>query len=84
MEAEYQAALPDWSLAPVVRALQALRGMAMVAAATVIAELGDITRFANPRQLMAYLGLVPSERSSGATRRKAALRKPGMARRGEC
>ena len=39
--------------------------MALVAAATVIAELGDITRFANPRQLMAYLGLVPSERSSG-------------------
>ena len=51
-----------------VRALQALRGMAMVAAATVIAELGDITRFANPRQLMAYLGLVPSERSSRAAR----------------
>jgi transposase len=53
LEAHIEAALPDWSLAPVVRALQALRGMAMVAAATVIAELGDITRFANPRQLMA-------------------------------
>jgi hypothetical protein len=52
-EAHIDASLPDWSLAPVVRALQALRGMAMVAAATVIAELGDITRFANPRQLMA-------------------------------
>ena len=60
LEAHIEAALPDWSLAPVVRALQALRGMALVAAATVIAELGDITRFANPRQLMAYLGLVPS------------------------
>ena len=68
LEAHIEAALPDWSLAPVVRALQALRGMALVAAATVIAELGDITRFANPRQLMAYLGLVPSERSSGALR----------------
>src|SRR6202034_3438330 len=45
LEAHIEAALPDWSLAPVVRALQALRGMAMVAAATVIAELGDITRF---------------------------------------
>ena len=65
LEAHIEAALPDWSLAPVVRALQALRGMALVAAATVIAELGDITRFANPRQLMAYLGLVPSEHSSG-------------------
>ncbi len=51
--------LPDWSLAPVVRALQALRGIALVNAATIIAELGDPTRFANPRHLMAYLGLVP-------------------------
>ena len=44
-----------------VKALQALRGLALVAAATLVAELGDITRFANPRQFMAYLGLVPSE-----------------------
>ena len=70
LEAHIEAALPDWSLAPVVRALQALRGMALVAAATLVAELGDITRFANPRQLMAYLGLVPSEHSSGGTRRQ--------------
>ena len=69
--------LPDWSLAPVVRALQALRGMALVAAATLVAELGDITRFANPRQLMAYLGLVPSEHSSGGTRRQGAITKAG-------
>jgi transposase len=48
LEAHIEAALPDWSLAPVVRALQALRGMARVAAATLVAELGDITRFANP------------------------------------
>ena len=68
--AHIEAVLPDWSLAPVVRALQALRGMALVAAATLVAELGDITRFANPRQLMAYLGLVPSEHSSGSTRRQ--------------
>src|SRR6185437_12714200 len=53
LEAHIAAALPDWSLAPVVHALQALRGMALVAAATLVAELGDITRFANPRQLMA-------------------------------
>ena len=53
LEAHIEAALPDWSLAPVVRALQALRGMALVAAATLVAELGDITRFDNPRQLMA-------------------------------
>ena len=77
LETHIEAALPDWSLAPVVRALQALRGMALVAAATVIAELGDITRFANPRQLMAYLGLVPSEHSSGATRRQGGITKAG-------
>ena len=77
LEAHVAAALPDWSLAPVVRALQALRGMARVAAATLVAELGDITRFANPRQLMAYLGLVPSEHSSGATRRQGAITKAG-------
>src|ERR1700692_788110 len=77
LEAHIEAALPDWSLAPVVRALQALRGMALVAAATLLAELGDITRFANPRQLMAYLGLVPSEHSSGATRRQGGITKAG-------
>jgi transposase len=77
LEAHIEAALPDWSLAPVVRALQALRGIALVAAATVVAELGDITRFANPRQLMAYLGLVPSERSSGNTRRQGGITKAG-------
>ena len=77
LEAHIAAALPDWSLAPVVRALQALRGMALVAAATLVAELGDITRFANPRQLMAYLGLVPSEHSSGGTRRQGAITKAG-------
>jgi transposase len=60
-----------------VRALQALRGMALVAAATLVAELGDITRFDNPRQLMAYLGLVPSEHSSGATRRQGGITKAG-------
>jgi transposase len=77
LEAHIAAALPDWSLAPVVRALQALRGMALVAAATLVAELGDITRFANPRQLMAYLGLVPSEHSSGGSRRQGGITKAG-------
>ena len=69
--------LSDWALAPVVHALQALRGLALVAAATVIAELGDITRFSNPRQFMAYLGLVPSEHSSGPTRRQGGVTKAG-------
>jgi len=69
--------LPAWSLAPVVRALQALRGIALVNAATIIAELGDLTRFANPRHLMAYLGLVPSEQSSGRRRRQGGITKAG-------
>jgi transposase len=77
-------AVPNWSLAPMVRALQGLRGMALVAAATMVAELGDTTRFASPCQLMAYLSLVPSEHSSGAARRQGASRKRGMARPDEC
>src|SRR6195952_3396572 len=77
LEIHIKAALPDWTLGPVVNALQALRGMALVAAATVVAELGDITRFDNPRQLMAYLGLVPSEHFSGQTRRQVGITKAG-------
>ena len=69
--------LEDWSLGPVVKALQSLRGMALVTAATVMAELGDVTRFAHPGQLMAYLGLVPSERSSGQSRRQGGITKAG-------
>ncbi|EAU46120.1 IS110 family transposase, partial [Salipiger bermudensis] len=53
--------LPTWSLAPVVEAVQAMRGVAFIVAVTVVAEVGDFQRFDNPRQLMAYLGLTPSE-----------------------
>jgi transposase len=77
LTAQIAAMLPDWTLAPVVAALQAMRGMALVNAATLIAELGDLSRFANPRQLMAYLGLVPSEYSSGASVRRGGLTKAG-------
>ena len=54
-----------------------MRGMALVNAATLIAELGDLSRFATPRQLMAYLGLVPSEHSSGASIKRGGLTKAG-------
>src|ERR1700688_1149949 len=54
-----------------------MRGMALVNAATLIAELRDTTRFANPRQLMAYLGLVPSEHSSGASVKRGGITKAG-------
>ena len=77
LTAQIAAMLPDWTLAPVVAALQTMRGMALVNAATLVAELGDLSRFANPRQLMAYLGLVPSEHSSGASVKRGGLTKAG-------
>jgi transposase len=69
--------LPEWKRAQVVAALQALRGVSMVTAVTLVAEIGDITRFSNPRELMAYLGLVPSEYSSGPKTRRGAITKAG-------
>lgn len=72
-------AIPNWHFAPVVDALRALRGVNTTIAATVVAEIGDITRFENPRQLMAWLGLVPSEHSSGNTTRRGRLTKTGNA-----
>jgi transposase len=56
--------VPNWSLAPVVRALQALRGVDLIIAVTFISEVGDLSRFESPRQLMGYLGLVPGDRST--------------------
>jgi len=67
----------DWRLLPVVKALQSLRGISFISAVTVAAELGDLTRFENPAQLMAYLGLVPSEYSSGNTIKKGGITKTG-------
>jgi transposase len=77
LTAQIEAMLPDWTLAPVVAALQTMRSMALVNAATLITELGDLTRFANPRQLMAYLGLVPCEHSNGASVRRGGITKAG-------
>jgi transposase len=71
--------LPSWSMGPVVAALQAMRGVALVVAVTVVAEVGDFRRFANPRQLMAYLGLVPSEHSSGTSIHRGGITKAGNA-----
>jgi transposase len=69
--------LPDWRMFPVVKALQALRGVAPIVATTTVAEIGDLGRFANPRQLMAYLGLVPSEDSSGESTHRGSITKTG-------
>src|SRR5712691_3180684 len=62
--------VPQWSLAPVVQAIQALRGVSLIVAAAIVAEVGCFSRFESPRALMAYLGLNPSEHSSGATIRR--------------
>ena len=77
LTAQIEALLPQWSMAPVVGALQAMRGVAMIVAVTLAAEVGDLTRFQNPRQLMAYLGLVPSEHSSGESVRRGGITKAG-------
>lgn len=70
-------ALPGWSLAPVARSLAALRGVDVITAMTLLSELGDVSRFDSPRQLMAYLGLVPSEHSSGGRRRRGGITRTG-------
>lgn len=77
IEREIVALLPEWSLGPVVEALQALRGVALVVADGVVAEVGDMRRFDRPRELMAYLGLVPGEHSSGQSRHLTGITKVG-------
>lgn len=69
--------LPSWRLTPMVEALQALRGVSLQVAVTTVSELGDLRRFETPRQLMSYLGLVPSEHSSGVRRRQGSITKAG-------
>jgi transposase len=70
-------AVPGWSLAGVVTALMALRGVDLIAATTLMAELGDLRRFRTPRQLMGYIGLVPSESSTGEKVWRGGITKTG-------
>lgn len=77
VEKEMEKALEHWELASIVKALMALRGVKLITAMTTMAELGDITRFDSPRQLMSYLGLVPSEHSSGPSQRRGGITKTG-------
>lgn len=69
--------LPAWRLQPAVAALMAFKGFQIVAAMITVSELGNIHRFAHPRQLMAYLGLVSTESSSGPKQRQGAISKCG-------
>jgi transposase len=72
--------LPAWSLAGVVAAIQSMRGVALMSAVTLVAEIGDFGRFASPRQLMAWLGLVPKEHSSGRKVARGNITKAGNIR----
>jgi transposase len=77
LEAALQTQVQSWRWLPVVEAMQALRGGQFTVAGTLIAELGDLSRFDNPRQLRSYLGLIPSEHTSGERRRQGAITKTG-------
>jgi transposase len=80
LAAAIRAAVPEWSLAAYVTALQAMRGIDLIAAVVIMAEIGDLSRFASPRELMAYLGLVPSESSTGDSIRRGGITKAGNRR----
>lgn len=77
IEAAIRELAAGWTLNPIVEAIQAMRGIEFVAAVTIVAEIGDFNRFASPRQLMAYLGLVPSEHSTGNSVRRGGITKAG-------
>ncbi|MCA1444819.1 IS110 family transposase [Ensifer sp. IC4062] len=72
-------AVSGWTLAPIVEALQALRGVKLIAAVTLVAEIGDLHRFTSPKQLMAWLGLVPAEHSTGKSIRRGEITRNGNA-----
>jgi transposase len=69
--------MASWSLGPVLEALRGLRGIDLLSAATFVATTGDLSRFESPRLLMGYLGLVPSEHSSGGKIRRGGITKNG-------
>jgi transposase len=77
LEQELQEHVKAWRVHPVVEALQALRGVQCTVAVTTVAELGDLTRFDTPRELMKFLGRIPSEYSTGERRRQGAITKAG-------
>ena len=80
LEQAIAAAVGEWSLAPLVTALMAMRGLDLISATTLLAEIGDLSRFRTPTELMAYLGLVPSEVSSGDTIKRGPITKAGNRR----
>jgi transposase len=79
LDTQLESAASESVFWPVIEGLMALRGVNLLTATTVVAEIGDLKRFASAPQLMAYLGLVPSEHSSGATKSRGAITKTGNA-----
>jgi transposase len=77
LEQELHEHVKTWRLQPVVEALQALRGVQCTVAVTLVADMGDLTRFESPRELMKFMGLIPSEYSSGDQRRQGSITKAG-------
>jgi transposase len=77
LEQQMREIVPTWTMAPVVAAYQALRGVSFLVAVTFVAEVGDVRRFATAQQLMAFIGLVPSERTTGDTVRRGSITKTG-------
>ena len=79
-----EAQVPKWRYYPAVQAVMCLRGFKLIAATVIVAELGDVRRFAHPRHLMAFLGMVPQENTTGNTRRLGAITKTGNAQARWC
>ena len=80
LDEQLRAVVPTWSMAPVVEAYQAMRGVSFLVAVTFAAEIGDVRRFDTSPQLMAFLGLVPGERSTGDTVRRSGVTLAGNRR----
>jgi transposase len=77
LEREIEEQVEGWPLAPLVRALQALRGIRLISAVILAAEIGDMSQFAKPRRVMAFLGQVPGESSSGQRCRRGRITRTG-------
>jgi transposase len=77
LEQELHEQVNVWRLSPVVEALQALRGVPCTVAVPLVADMGDLTRFESPRELMKFLGLMPAAHSSGEQRRQGSMTKAG-------
>ncbi len=77
LENQIEEFLPEWSLCPLIRALMTMRGISTITACILVTELGDLKRFPSPRELMSFLGLVPSEHTSDGKGTRGSITKTG-------